>query len=165
VLDPRRRLLLSEIEWQCGFALKAYSAATVALAHRDAEAFWAGVQGLLAAAAHIHRFLESDVHLRETLGVGDDSPLRQPELDRQTDVAFAFSQWVASHPRGPLRLTNVGPAGVSNADPTVFTRFLDAERSVATLFGARYDLPRILGAIATLSPAVKAELRHLQEIV
>lgn len=60
MVDPRRRLLLYELELQCGFVLSAYSAATAALQRKDRDGFWYSVQALLGAAAHIHDFLAPD---------------------------------------------------------------------------------------------------------
>jgi hypothetical protein len=165
MLDPRRRLLLSEIELQCAFVLRAYSGATTAVERRNPEAFWFSLQALLAAAAYIHRFLAADPDLRALLGVADDSPLRQPALDPAADIPAAFQRWLSEHPRGPLRLSNFGPFGVSHADPAAFERFLDVDQSIAIVFGASYDIAALLAATAGLSQNVKAELRRLQEVV
>jgi hypothetical protein len=69
------------------------------------------------------------------------------------------------HSRGPLRLSNFGPFGVSAADPSVFARYIDVEHSVAILFGHRFHLPSLLSAIAELRERVRADLHHLQEVV
>ncbi len=165
MMDARRRMLLSEIELQCGFALRAYSATAAAMEHRDPEAFWYSMQALLAAAAHVHRFLEDDPALRAALDISDDSPLCNSELDSACDVRLAFLQWLASRPRGPFRMSNFGPLGVSDADAAVFARFIDLENSVCLMFGMAYDLPALLAAIAGLSSRVKADLRQLRELV
>jgi hypothetical protein len=165
MMDARRRMLLSEIDLQCGFALKAYSGMAAALEHRDPEAFWYAMQALLAAAAHVHRFLEDDPALRAALDISDDSPLRNSELDSAADVRFSCLQWLASRPRGPIRMSNFGPLGVSEADAAVFARFIDLENSACLVFGMSYDLPPLLAAIAGLSSRVKADLRQLREVV
>lgn len=161
MVDQRKRLLLSEIELQCGFALKAYGGAAVALEQRDSDSFWYSLQALLCAAARIRGFLEPDEDLRRALDVPDGSPLRQLELDTRT----AFLNWISSHPHAPLRLSNFGPLGVSDADPAVFARFINVEKSVFILFGNAYDIPSLLGAIAGLNERAKAERRRLQQVV
>ena len=155
--DPRRRLLLHELELQCSFALAAYTEAAAAIESRNPDAFWGAMHALLAAAAQIQRFPELDVP--------HDSPLRQPELASVGDTREAFERWIEQHPRGPLRLSNFGPFGVSVADPSVFARYIDVERSVAILFGHAFHLPSLLAAVAELRERVRAELHHLQEVV
>ena len=158
-------MLLSEIELQCGFALKAYAGSASALEHRDPEDFWYALQALLDAAAQVHRFLEEDPALRAALDVRDDSPLRRTELDSAGDAGSACVRWLASRPRGPHRMSNFGPFGVSAADASVFARFIDVETSVCRVFGVAYDLPPLLAAIAGLNHRVKADLRQLREVV
>jgi hypothetical protein len=165
MIDARRRMLLSEIDMQCGFAMRAYAGAASALEHRDPEGFWYSLQALVGAAAHLHRFLENDAALRIALEVEDDSPLLRSELDCAGDVRTACLRWLASRPRGPLRQSNFGPLGVSHTDPEVFARFIDPEESVFLLFGESYDLARLLASIAGLSQKVKADLRQIRELV
>jgi hypothetical protein len=152
MVDQRKRLLLAEIELQCGFALKAYGNAADALGRRDSETFWYSLQALLGAAARIRELLEPDEELRRGLDVPDGSPLLEPELDAPN----AFPEWLSSHPRGPLRLSNFGPLGVSQADPAVFVRFIDVEKSIFILFGNAFDIPSLLAAIAGVNEKAKA---------
>jgi hypothetical protein len=165
MVDARRRMLLAEIDVQCGFALRAYSGSTSALQRRDPECFWYSLQALLGAAAHLHRFLEADPDLKTALDVPDDSPLLRSELDCVADLRSACARWLGSRPRGPHRQSNFGPLGISQADPAVFARFIDPEESTAVLFGESYDLAQILAAIAILSQKVKTDLRQIREMV
>ncbi len=158
-------MLLSEIDMQCGFAMRAYAGTTTALERRDPEGFWYSLQALVGAAAHLHRFLENDAGLRIALEVEDDSPLLGSELEGAADVGTACVRWLASHPRGPLRQSNFGPLGVSRTDPEVFARFIDPEESIFFLFGESYDLARLLASIAALSQKVKTDLRQIRELV
>jgi hypothetical protein len=82
--DPRRRLLLHELELQCGFALSAYGEAAAAIQSHDPDALWGAMHALLAAAAQIQRFPELDVP--------HDSPLRQPELASIGDTREALQR-------------------------------------------------------------------------
>jgi hypothetical protein len=164
MLDPRRRLLLCELEAQCNFALKQYSACSAALQGRDPEGFWSSLQAILTAAGAIHTLLAADAVLRADLFVADSSPLLRPELARLADPRAAFFEWLSGHPRGPLRMTNFGPFGVSPADPSVFARYLDPERSLAVIFGLPFDIPELLAALAALKEAAAAEVHQLQAV-
>ena len=53
----RRRILLSELERQCGIALMAYDDAAAALQKHNADRFWYALQGLTAAAGHLEGIL------------------------------------------------------------------------------------------------------------
>ena len=160
--DPRRRLLLHEIELQSGFALKAYREAVAALAHHDSCGFWGAVQAMLTAAAQIQSLLGPAAGSGLTLP--RSGALIQPELRSAADSS-AFASWIAEHPRGPLRVSNLGPFGASRAEPDVFARYVDADQSVVIVFGRRFDIAALLAAIAELRESVQAELRHLQEVV
>jgi hypothetical protein len=164
MLDLRRRLLLCEIEAQCSFALKQYPQSTQALQRRDPEAFWSALQAILTAATTIYSLLAPDAALRAALLVPDTSPFLRPELARFRDPSFAFFDWLAAHPRGPLRMTNFGPFGVSPADPSVFARYLDPDHSIAVIFGLPFDVPELLAAAAVLQQAAAAELHQLQTV-
>jgi hypothetical protein len=153
------------MELQCAFMLKAYGAAAGALQRKDRDAFWYAVQALLDAAGHIHDFLVTDPGLRSALGVADDSALLRPELEEAGDAAGAWSKWASSQGRAPLRLTNFGPLGVSDADPAVFARFIDVNRSVCIVFGRTYDIARLMAEAAGLNQRVKEELRRMRELV
>jgi len=165
MIDARRRMLLCEIELESSFAMKAYGGATSALGRRDPEGFWYSVQALLGAAANLHRFLQDDQDLRTFLEVPADSPLLGQRLEGAADLKHSCVEWLASHPRGPLRQSNFGPFGVSHSDPSVFARFIDPEESLVRVFGESYDLARLLSAIAGLSQKVKNELRQIREMV
>jgi hypothetical protein len=164
MVDPRRRLLLYELELQCGFVLSAYGAATAALQRKDRDGFWYSVQALLGAAAHIHDFLAPDLALRRALGVPDDSPLLRPELGAAGEVAGAWSAWV-SQSRGPLRLTNFGPHGISDVNRGLFARFIDVDRSLCILFGNPYDIAELMASVAVVNQQIKEEVRRLQQVV
>jgi len=165
MLDARNRLLLSEMELQCAFALKGYEIAASALARRDREGFWSAVQAALSAAGHLQGFLEGEPGLSASLGVGEDSPLRRSALAEISRVPGAFFRWLSSHPRGPHRLTNLGPSGVSDADPELFARYIDVEQSLVVLFGHSFPIPALLSAIAELAEKVKEELQRTQNLV
>ena len=165
MVEARRRLLLCEIELQCGFVLHAYRAAAAALQRKDRDGFWYSAQALLGAAAHLHDFLSRDADLRQTLNIRDHSPLLRPELAPAGSPAAAWSDWLSAHAREPLRLTNFGPHGVSGAGPDLFARFIDVDRSLCMVFGKAYDIAELMATVAEVQHAVKEELRRIREVV
>lgn len=78
------RQLQREVERQCGFAMIALQDMDEASANSDGKLFWYSVQGLLVAVEKLSLMLwppaprvpERGPTLRESLGVGEDSPLK-----------------------------------------------------------------------------------------
>src|SRR5918998_6958435 len=82
------RLFQSEVERQCDFAMIALEDMEEAKTNSDGTLFWYSVQNLLVAIGRIMRLLwppnslypNRGAELRESLGVGEDSPLRALEF-------------------------------------------------------------------------------------
>jgi hypothetical protein len=92
--------MLSGVEMQCRFVLKAYGYAAAAVQRRDAEGFWYSMQALLGAAAQIGRFLEADADLRAALRRRDGGAGvrgRQPQRNRKDGTPSLESSSVV-HP-------------------------------------------------------------------
>jgi hypothetical protein len=119
----------------------------------------------LDSALHIRRYLAADAELRGALGVDEASALLRPSLECTVDLRAARAAGWRRDPRGPHRLTNLGPAGASEADPDVFASFVLADPGVVVLFGRRYDLAALLAAVAVLAGAVGRELRWMKEVM
>jgi hypothetical protein len=143
----RRRLQLHELELQCNFALRAYRDASAALAKRDGEGFWYSMQALLVAAGRVDELFGSTI------------------ADALGPYKGALDRWIDSHPHGPMRLSNFGPLGTSAADPGVFARYIDQERSQATVFGKTIDVAELLIRISEVRERGREESKHLQEVV
>jgi hypothetical protein len=85
---PLLRQLQREVERQCGFAMIALQDIEEASANSDGKLFWYSVQGLLLAVERLSlmlwppnpRISERGAALRESLGVGEDSPLKPREF-------------------------------------------------------------------------------------
>ena len=164
-MDARQRLLISETDLQCGFGLAAYRDAASAVQHRDPADFWRHMQSLLTAALHLRQLLVREAGLRATLGIPSDSAILNPDLEAVADPGRVFDVWVRAHPRGPLRLTNFGPLGISHADPAVFARYFDAESSTLLLYGTTFHLPDLLIAMAAVKAEAASQLRQIQALV
>jgi len=167
----RRRILLSEIDRQCRFAMIAYGDASAALERRDAERCWYSLQALLAAAMQLHGLLWPSagpslawaVELRSALDVTDDSPLNQPQLVSALDPASTLESWTALHPRHKPLPASLDYSGLADAAECV--RCFDPEIGAFTLFGSVVELPSLLNSIAELAQKTELESQHLRELV
>jgi hypothetical protein len=143
MLYRRRRILLSEIDRQCGFALMAYGDATTALQTRDSERLWYSLDALVSAAARLHRLLWPSpdgslawaVELRRVLGVPDDSPLNRPQLSAISNLVSTLEAWNALQPDQPPLLSNWGPGGFTEPTPAECVRCFAPESGTFTLLG------------------------------
>lgn len=169
----RRRILLSELERQCGIALMAYDDAAAALQKHNADRFWYALQGLTAAAGHLEGMLWPVPNaatgwaseLREALGLKDDSPLHHPGLAASRNIVSALEEWQAGHPDRSWRASNFGAGGFTTAGPSDCVRYFDRERSLYIFCGYTFELPVLLGAIAELGHRARLEIEHLRELV
>jgi hypothetical protein len=168
----RRRILLSEIDRQCRFAMIAYGDASTAIETRDAERCWYSLQGLLAAVAQLHELLwpsagdspEWALELRAALQVGDDSPLNLPRIPSPLDLVTALDSWIAPRATGHPVISSFASGGAA-AEATDCVRCFDPESGAFTLFGHVVALPPLLNAIAELAQKTEAEVHHLREVV
>ena len=150
----RRRILLSELERQCGIALMAYDDAAAALQKHNADRFWSALQALTAAAGNLEGMLWPVPNaaigwaseLREALGLKDDSPLHHPGLAASRNISSALEDWQAGHPDRSWRASNFGPGGFTSASPADCVRYFDRElrclSSAATVSSCRCSSER-----------------------
>ena len=165
----RKRVLLSEIERQCRFALMAYDDASAALRRRDAERVWYALQGLLTASAHLRRLLARAADLRAAIGLPDDSPLNERSLEPMADLVPAWESWNSLQASEPSRLSSIGrdaragAAGEAAAGCPV--RSFDPETGTLTLFGKVLELSPLLAAIAEIAHRAETALEHRRQLV
>jgi hypothetical protein len=153
----RRRILLSEIDRQCRFAMIAYSDACAALEGRDAERCWYSLQGLIAAATQLRGLLwpsaatslDWAAEFRGALDVTDESPLNQPQLRSALDPVANL----------------VSSTSLADATQAECVRCFDPETGAITLFGNVVELPPLLNAITELAQKAERESQHLREVV
>lgn len=173
MLYRRRRILLSEIDRQCSFALMAYGDATTALQTRDSERLWYSLEGLVTAATRLHHLLWPSpnaslawaVELRRALGVPDDSPLNRPQLSAISNLVSTLESWNSLRPGQPPLLSNLGPGGFTEPSPAECVRCFAPEAGSFTLFGTVFELPPLLNAVVELGHRVEQELQHLRAMV
>lgn len=166
------RIFQREVERQCAFALIAARDLNQALQAGDMDRIWYSVQALLVAAGHVSMLLwpvspllpERGAQVRESLSVGDDSPL-QPRTFRNHFEHFdeRLEQWATSSERRNFADQNVGPPGmISGLDPGDYLRNLDTTNMAVTFRGDAYPLQTIVAAIRELweKAAVEARKPH-----
>jgi len=165
----QRRVLLSEIDRQCRFAMIAYADACSALERRDAERCWYSLQGLVSAAMQLNHLLwppygsspDWVVTVRGALEVAEDSALNQPGLSTALDITQTIEEWTPTRD-GPAGFGSFGPTDTATGE---CVRSFDPETGVFTLFGNVVQLPPLLSAIAELGRKAEAEQQHLREVV
>jgi hypothetical protein len=169
----RRRILLKEIERQCGIALTAYDEAAAALQRHNPDRFWYSLQGLTTAAGHLESLLWPApnasigwaAELRQALGMRDDSVLHRCGAAAVLNLAAALENWQSAHSGRAWYDSNYGPNGFNGAHSGDCLRYFDLENSVYLLCGHRFELPALLGAIAELGHRARLETEHLRELV
>ena len=166
----RRRILLSEIDRQCRFAMIAYSDASAALERRDAERCWYSLQGLVAAALQLHRLLWPEPDASQVWALELRGSLEIPTIRLSTrpnssslDLLATLEAW--SSPRPAPSPSNLSPGGLADSTYAECVRSFDPETGMFTLFGNVVELPPLLNAIAELAQKAEQELHHLREVV
>ncbi|HTS30889.1 MAG TPA: hypothetical protein VMH81_33685 [Bryobacteraceae bacterium] len=173
MFNRRRRILLSEIGRQCGFAMMAYGDATAAIQKRESERFWYSLEALVTAASRLHELLwpaagssmPADEELRRVLGVDDDSPLNGAPLSSACGLIATLESWNALRPGQPPLLSNLGPAGFAEPAPAECVRCFAPATGIFTLYGSAIELPPLLHAVAGISQKVEEELQQLRTMV
>ncbi len=163
---PLLRQLQREVERQCGFAMIALQDMEEASANSDGKLFWYSVQGLLAAVERVSLMLwppnsrvpERGAALRESLGIGEDSPLKPREfVERFIRFDEQLEEWYESSEQRRFFDSYTEPLDVlAETHPGDRFRGYDIENN-ALLF---HDEPYYLKPIAD---AVEELFRRAQE--
>ncbi len=172
MLYRRRRILLSEIGRQCGFALMGYGDST-ALQSRDSERFWYSLEAVVTAATRLHQLLwpspdtssPAAAELQRELGVTDDSPLNRPEVSSSSSLVPTLEAWNSLRPGQPPLVSNLGPSGFAEPSPAECVRCFAPETGSFTRYGAAIELPALLGAVVEIGRRVNEELQQLRAVV
>jgi hypothetical protein len=172
-MQNSQRIVLSEIDQQCRFALLAYHDATVALGSRQAERFWYSMQALVNAATSASRLLWPSARdhqplaeeLRRSLNITVDSVLSPAKLGSQADEDHPLFGWVSSVSHREVSPSNFGPGHVASSSPEHCARFLDPDESVFGLFGRVFDSAAVMRAVAELHEKTRIEMHRLETLM
>ena len=163
------RLFQSEVERQCQFAMIALQDMAEASADSDGKLFWYSVQNLLVCVGRTSRLLwppdpvlpDRGAELRESLGVGEDSPLRALEfVNRFEQFDRQLERWFVSSERHRFFDSYTEPLDVL-AETTPGDRFrgFDTEKNAILFHGEAYELGPVADAIESLQQKAESEMQ------
>ena len=158
-----------EVERQCQFAMVALQDMEEASANSDGTLFWYSVQNLLVAVGRISRLLwPPDSHfpnrgaeLRESLGVGDDSPLRALEfVEHFEHFDKRLETWYVTSDHRRFFDSYTEPLDVL-ADTAPVDRFrgYQTEKDAILFKGEAYELGPVSRAVEELQGKAEAEMQ------
>jgi hypothetical protein len=164
---PLLRQLQREVERQCGFAMIALQDIEEASANSDGKLFWYSVQGLLLAVERLSlmlwppnpRISERGAALRESLGVGEDSPLKLREFpERFIRFDEQLEEWYESSEQHRFFDSYTEPLDVL-AETRSGDRFrgYDIENNSLLFHDKPYYLKPIADAVEELSQRAEEE--------
>jgi hypothetical protein len=158
-----------EVERQCQFAMIALQDMEEASANSDGTLFWYSVQNLLVAVGRISRLLwppdplfpNRGEELRESLGVGDDSPLKALEfVEHFEHFDRRLETWYVSSEQRRYFDSYTEPLDVL-ADTVPIDRFrgYDRENEAVLFHGEAYELGPVTRAVEELQARAEAEMQ------
>jgi hypothetical protein len=158
-----------EVERQCQFAMIALQDMEEASADSDGTLFWYSVQNLLVAVGRISRLLwppdslfpKRGVELRESLGVGEDSPLKALEVVEHFEhFDKRLETWYANSEHRRFFDSYTEPLDVL-AETTPGDRFrgYETEKNAILFHGETYELGPVTRAIEELQGKAEEEMQ------
>ena len=158
-----------EVERQCQFAMIALQDMEEASADGDGKLFWYSVQNLLVSVGRISRLLwppdpllpDRETELRESLGVGEDSPLRALEFSNHFEQFDRhLERWFVSSKRHRFFDSYTEPLDVlAETAPEDRFRGFDTENNAILFHGEPYPLGPVVDAIEGLQQKAEAEMQ------
>ena len=158
-----------EVERQCQFAMIALQDMEEASANSDGKLFWYSVQNLLVAVGRISRLLwppdplfpNRGAELRESLGVGEDSPLRALMfVEHFEHFDKRLETWYVTSEQRRFFDSYTEPLDVL-ADTAPVDRFrgYQTENSAVLFQGDAYELGAVSKAVEELQHRAEAEMQ------
>jgi hypothetical protein len=158
-----------EVERQCQFAMIALQDMEEASANSDGKLFWYSVQNLLVAVGRISRLLwppgslfpNRGAELRESLGVGEDSPLRALEFVEHYDhFDKRLETWYVTSEQHRFFDSYTQPPDVlAYTSPEDRLRGYDRENQAVLFHGQPYELGPVSRAVEELQGRAEAEMQ------
>lgn len=158
----------TEVERQCQFTMIALQDMEEAHANGDGKLFWYGVQNFVVAVGRISRLLwppdplfpKRGEELRESLGVGEDSPLRAlgfvehfEHFDRRLET------WQVSSEEHRFFDSYTEPLDVlAETAPEDRLRGYDAENDAVLFHGESFELAPVSRSVEELQRRAEAEM-------
>jgi hypothetical protein len=158
-----------EVERQCQFAMIALQDMEEASANSDGKLFWYSVQNLLVAVGRISRLLwppdplfpNRGAELRESLGVGEDSPLRALEfVEHFEHFDKRLETWYVTSEQRRFFDSYTEPLDVlANTAPVDRFRGYQTENNAVLFQGDAYKLGPVSQAVEELQDKAEAEMQ------
>ena len=158
-----------EVERQCQFAMIALQDMEEASANSDGRLFWYSVQGLMVAVGRISRLLwppdplfpKRGPELRESLGVGEDSPLRALEfVEHFEHFDKRLETWYVTSEQRRFFDSYTEPLDVlAETAPGDRFRGFQTEKNAVLFHGQTYEIGPVSRAVEELQARAEAEMQ------
>ncbi len=158
-----------EVERQCQFAMIALQDMEEASANSDGRLFWYSVQGLMVAVGRISRLLwppdplfpKRGPELRESLGVGEDSPLRALEfVEHFEHFDKRLETWYVTSEHRRFFDSYTEPLDVlAETAPGDRFRGFQTEKNAVLFHGQTYGLGAVSRAVEELQARAEEEMQ------
>ena len=158
-----------EVERQCQFAMIALQDMEEASANSDGRLFWYSVQGLMVAVGRISRLLwppdflfpKRGAELRESLGVGENSPLRALEfVEHFEHFDKRLETWYANSEHRRFFDSYTEPLDVlAETMPGDRFRGFQTEKNAVLFHGQTYEIGPVSSAVEELQQSAEAEMQ------
>ena len=158
-----------EVERQCQFAMIALQDMEEASANSDGRLFWYSIQGLMVAVGRISRLLwppdplfpKRGAELRESLGVGEDSPLRALEfVEHFEHFDKRLETWYVTSEQRRFFDSYTEPLDVlAETAPGDRFRGFQTEKNAVLFHGQTYELEPVSRAVEDLQARAEAEMQ------
>jgi hypothetical protein len=158
-----------EVERQCQFAMIALQDMEEASANSDGRLFWYSVQNLLVAVGRISRLLwppdplfpKRGAELRESLGVGEDSPLRALEfVEHFEHFDKRLETWYVTSEQRRFFDSYTEPLDVlAETAPEDRFRGYETEEDAILFHGESYELGPVSRAVEELQRRAEEEMQ------
>jgi hypothetical protein len=161
------RVFQRHLRDQCLFLLAAADDIDTGLnAQNNIEVFF-GIQNLLNAGANISkllwgqkgRFAESRKQLRDSIGISDDSPLREVSMRNHFEhMDERIDRWWAESSRHNTADLIIGPRTViSGLEPIETFRWFDPVSKEVIFWGEGFNIRSLLSEVARILPKLQQE--------
>ncbi len=158
-----------EVERQCQFAMIALQDMEEASANSDGRLFWYSVQGLMVAVGRISRLLwppdplfpKRGAELRESLGVGEESPLRALEfVEHFEHFDKRLETWYVTSEQRRFFDSYTEPLDVlAETAPGDRFRGFQTEKNAVIFHGQTYEIEPVSRAVEDLQARAEAEMQ------
>jgi hypothetical protein len=161
------RVFQQQVLLQCKFMLMAASEVNVGLKEANTDGVFCGVQNLLNAAANISKALwgsggrqsEARRELRESIGVPDDSPLRDVVMRNNFEhYDERLDKWWAESKSHNHCDRNIMPKNaISGIDEIDMFRLFDPQTTNLTFWSQDFNLQQLISEVQRILPKLTEE--------